>query len=274
MCTGARRVNPAFCSRRRCRSARRRASARSRESCRHVASRRVRKAFRPHRSPYRAPARSGRTRARRFRQPRSTAAPTPSRRALECTSILAMSARWGWFSASAHNACAVPRMRPSESSATMSARSPRAMLAATPRQKSAAFARVMGRMKLTEAPPSTQSMSTSQSPPNSREVRVCSRRTVKALMTPAPRCSAPSGACGCGTSRARRAAWRGSRPWRVVRDLAHRHFDCALTHPDLLRTAGIARAGFIGHPRAGRESALRRCEWARGSSAGEMFRRT
>ena len=46
------------------------------------------------------------------------------------------------------------------------------MLAATSRQKSAAFESVIGCMKLTDAPPSTQSMSTSQSPSNSREVDV------------------------------------------------------------------------------------------------------
>jgi len=50
------------------------------------------------------------------------------------------------------------------------ARSPRAALAATFRQKASAFSLVIGAMKLTDAPPSTQSINTSQSPAISRSV--------------------------------------------------------------------------------------------------------
>ncbi|MCY1362106.1 hypothetical protein D9M69_488070 [compost metagenome] len=52
---------------------------------------------------------------------------------------------------------------PASSSATSSSRSPRATPSATWRQKARARSGVSGCMKLTEAPPSTQSMSTSAS---------------------------------------------------------------------------------------------------------------
>ncbi|MEP2830723.1 hypothetical protein [Parvibaculum sp.] len=54
--------------------------------------------------------------------------------------------------------------------AVVKPRSPRAALAATFRQKVSAFSRVIGAMKLTDAPPSTQSTNTSQSPAISRSV--------------------------------------------------------------------------------------------------------
>src|SRR5687767_4624825 len=109
------------------------------------------------------------------------AAPTPVLRARRCTSIFAMSARCGWFSGVAHTACAVPTM-PVESSATMSARSPRARLSATRRQKLSAFSRVIGCMKFTEAPPSTQSVSTPIRSSSSLAPMYSSRRTVNGVM--------------------------------------------------------------------------------------------
>ena len=62
------------------------------------------------------------------------------------------------------------------SSAASTTRSPRATLAAVPRQKASALARVIGSMKLTDAPPSTQSISTSHSPWISRSPIVCRQR--------------------------------------------------------------------------------------------------
>src|SRR5262249_52762757 len=49
-------------------------------------------------------------------------------------------------------------------------------LADTPRQNASALARVIGSMKLTDAPPSTQSISTSLSPAMSRSSMVSSGR--------------------------------------------------------------------------------------------------
>ena len=80
----------------------------------------------------------------------------PALRARRCTSSLATSARCGWFSGISVIIWTVPTM-PSLSSATTSVRSPRAMPSLTVCQKRAAVSRAIGSMKLTEAPPSTQS---------------------------------------------------------------------------------------------------------------------
>ena len=53
-------------------------------------------------------------------------------------------------------------MMPPVSSATRSARSPRAVASATLRQKAEAFSKLNGLMKLTDAPPSTQSINSSR----------------------------------------------------------------------------------------------------------------
>jgi len=63
-------------------------------------------------------------------------------------------------------------MVPSPSSAITTVRSPRAIPTATLRQNARAFSRVIGNMKLTEAPPSTQSTSTSLRPSMARSSSV------------------------------------------------------------------------------------------------------
>ena len=63
-------------------------------------------------------------------------------------------------------------MAPAASSAASTTRSPRATLAAVLRQNASAFARDIGSMKLTDAPPSTQSISTSLNPSISRSTIV------------------------------------------------------------------------------------------------------
>jgi hypothetical protein len=57
--------------------------------------------------------------------------------------------------------CTVPMICPAAFCATIRIRSRCSTPAATPRQNATAVVRAMGNMKLTEAPPSTQSMSTS-----------------------------------------------------------------------------------------------------------------
>src|SRR5687768_15907119 len=66
---------------------------------------------------------------------------------------------------------------PSASSATSRARSPSATLCATPRQNATARPCVSGRMKLTDAPPSTQSHSTAASWSICDSSSACTRRT-------------------------------------------------------------------------------------------------
>ena len=123
----------------------------------------ARRAARRRRSRCRARAASCRPRARCVSAAASSAAPTPCRRARRCTSIFARSPRCGWFSGCAQTTWTVPTIAPAASSATSTTRSPRATLAATSRQNASALPRVIGSMKLTEAPPSTQSISTSHS---------------------------------------------------------------------------------------------------------------
>src|SRR5436309_2814206 len=72
-------------------------------------------------------------------------------------------------------------MAPACSSATSTTRSPRAALAEAPRQNACAFPRVSGSMKPTDAPPSTQSRSTSLSPSSSRSLAVSRRRILNQL---------------------------------------------------------------------------------------------
>ena len=72
-------------------------------------------------------------------------------------------------------------MIPSMSSATISARSPRAAAAATRRQKAEAFSMLNGLMKLTDAPPSTQSINSSASAWISSSVTIVSRLTLKLM---------------------------------------------------------------------------------------------
>src|SRR5437899_1361104 len=67
--------------------------------------------------------------------------------------------------------CTVPTI-PAASSAASTKRSPHAALADAPRQNASALGRVMGSMKLTEAPPSTQSINTSLKPWISRSPMV------------------------------------------------------------------------------------------------------
>src|SRR6218665_25123 len=100
----------------------------------------------------------------------------PWRRALRCTSILATSARWGWLSGMAVTSCTVPTMPPCGSWATSSTRSLRATPSATVRQNASALSRGSGHMKLTDAPPCTQSISTSASAATLAAASPASRR--------------------------------------------------------------------------------------------------
>src|SRR5262245_10366398 len=86
----------------------------------------------------------------------------PRRRARRCTSIFDRSARCGWFSGWSSTSCTVPQT-PCASSTIMRARAPVTTPSATPRQNATARSRDSGCMKLTEAPPSTQSINTSAS---------------------------------------------------------------------------------------------------------------
>src|SRR5437667_10532550 len=72
-------------------------------------------------------------------------------------------------------------MAPACSSATSTTRSPRAALAEALRQNASALPRVSGSMKPTDAPPSTQSRSTSLSPSISRSLAVSRCRTLNQL---------------------------------------------------------------------------------------------
>jgi hypothetical protein len=83
---------------------------------------------------------------------------------------LATSPRCGWFSGCARITCTVPLKRPSPSRATSTMRSPRAIESSTPRQKAWALSRDSGDMKLTDAPPSTQSSRMSVSAGNTSAV--------------------------------------------------------------------------------------------------------
>src|SRR5712691_8574491 len=111
---------------------------------------------------------------------RISAAPTPRRLARRCTNILEMSARWGWFSGWSSATWTVPTM-PVTSSATSKARAPLSTSRATRRQNASALASERGCMKLTDAPPSTQSISTSASPCIWASVKLDNRWTVYGL---------------------------------------------------------------------------------------------
>src|SRR5688572_21918900 len=79
-------------------------------------------------------------------------------------------------------------MMPFASSAASTMRSPRATLSAALRQNSSAFSRVIGSMKLTDAPPSTQSIRTSLRPSISRSPIFSSdRMRVEAILFPLDR---------------------------------------------------------------------------------------
>jgi hypothetical protein len=71
----------------------------------------------------------------------------------------------------------VPMIVPSLSSAASTTRSARAALCATSRQYATAFSRDIGAMKLTEAPPATQSISTLLSASIWGSAQACRRRT-------------------------------------------------------------------------------------------------
>ena len=86
----------------------------------------------------------------------SSAAPTPRPRAAPCTSILARSARWGWFGLPAAQTWTVPTRLPSSACAPSRIVVPAATHSATPAQKAVACARVVSAMKETDAPPATQ----------------------------------------------------------------------------------------------------------------------
>src|SRR3989442_1679282 len=81
----------------------------------------------------------------------------------------------------------VPTIAPVASSATSTTRSPRPTLADVLRQNASALARDIGSMKLTDAPPSTQSISTSLNPWISRSPTVCSVRIRMGTGTSSPR---------------------------------------------------------------------------------------
>ena len=102
--------------------------------------------------------------------------------ALRSTSILATSARCGWFSGNAVTSWTVPTMRPASSSATSTTRSSRITLAATPVQKACTLSRVSGCMKPTLASASTQSSSTSA---RASTQRVASSAVRRRIRTPA-----------------------------------------------------------------------------------------
>nr|GEU28257.1 hypothetical protein [Tanacetum cinerariifolium] len=133
---------------------------------------------------------------------------TPLRRASRCTSILATSARCGWLSGWAVISCTVPTMRPASVCATSSTRSSRAAAASAPRQKASAVERGRGSMKLTDAPPSTQSTRTSDNASASnaawsRASAAVTRRTVMAddavrSAAGAPVCTAAGAVVGAG----------------------------------------------------------------------------
>ena len=86
----------------------------------------------------------------------------PRPRAARCTSIFLMSARCGWLGGVSSPSCTVPTILPSSLAASNTV-SPAATEPATLRKKPSAESCENGDMKLTLAPPSTQSTSTSAS---------------------------------------------------------------------------------------------------------------
>ncbi len=119
------------------------------------------------------------------------ARPIPCRRARRCTSIFVRLARWGWFSGRSRINCTVPTM-PSESSATSSARWPRATARADARQNACALARSSGSKKPTDAPPSTQSTRTAAMALMCVSVTAVRRRTEMARLGSCECISAPA----------------------------------------------------------------------------------
>src|SRR5690242_3636500 len=161
--------------------------------------------------------------------------------------------------------CAVPTMRPCTSSAATTMRSPRATLAETLRQNASALARDIGSMKLTEAPPSTQSMSTSLRPWISRSPMLERHRIRTAfdiVISVARAWSSPWRPRALGGDEddiargpARAVAKRGRLVelhreavvgGQTMRHFPDGHLDRPLLDPDLLMNAHVARAGLVG----------------------------
>src|SRR3954447_1645107 len=86
----------------------------------------------------------------------------PRLRAARCTSSFLISPRCGWFDGMSRPSCTVPTTPPAHLAATSTV-SPRATEAITFSKYIAASSQENGSMKLTLAPPSTQSTRTSQS---------------------------------------------------------------------------------------------------------------
>src|SRR3954469_5709815 len=160
-----------------------------------------------------------------------------------------------------------PRARlaaaPTQPPAPSTSLSPRARLAAALPQKLSALARVIGCMKLTEAPPSTQSMSTSERPRISCSPIASSARTriAQSFMSlfPAARplvrdhYDVARGFARAIPEHHLVVELHGEAVVFValVRHLAERDFDAAFLHPDLLMDARVARAALVRHACAG-----------------------
>src|SRR5580658_961393 len=156
-----------------------------------------------------------------------------------------------------------------ESSAASRRSSPRARLAPVRRQKVTALACVIGSMKLTDAPPSTQSMRTWLKPSMSRSPSVSSWRMRMASVPASMAASASRGRCALAGEHdqiahgpARAVAKHG---WLVelhgqtvilIEPVGHtpdRQLETPLAHPDLLVDADLARCALVGHARACRQ---------------------
>src|ERR1700733_7963421 len=151
----------------------------------------------------------------------------------------------------------VPTIERAAFSATSKTRSPRAILAAVSRQKASALARVIGSMKLTDAPPSTQSINTSPKPwisrsPRHSRLRIRMRSDASSLRTRRPRgydddvpgrlARRIPKRCGLTKRHGKATVLR-----QEVGITAHRYFNAPILHPDLLMNAGVAVPRFIGH---------------------------
>ena len=84
------------------------------------------------------------------------------------------------------------------------------------------------------------------------------RRTVKPLMTPAPRHSARPARTVAERDGCVELHCEAVVLGELVGDPAHRHFEGAIPHPDLLGDGRFARARFIRHPRARGKGSPRR----------------
>ena len=267
----------ATCRRTWSRRAARRASARSSGSRRSAASRPRVQPLGVAAGTCRAPAASCRPRAHALggREQRRAHAPPPRAPMHEHLGEVGRGAAGSRAGPGRSAPCRRWRPRRPRRRAPRARRAPRS--AATPRQNASALARDIGSMKLTEAPPSTQSISTSASAVDLASPSACSgeSRMASGVMVISWR-------SGLGGDRRRRSA-RGLRVRlrnavgavelhgqavvlrQAMVTLAERDLDAALQHPDLLVHAR-RRARRSRRPRARRPAARpRRSGSARGS---------